>query len=67
MTPPRYFVIIHSQNGQNAIPMTDDCGDVKMFDLESEAMQAAEENDMARTFGWDVFMLGVGVNGGDAL
>jgi hypothetical protein len=62
-----YFVMVHNQRGTAVLPMVEESGEVSMFASVTEAVDAANENDMAIAFGYDVFMAGAGIDGGDGI
>jgi hypothetical protein len=56
-----FFIMIYSQNGDSAMPMTDgDSGDVKFFGTEDEARIAGNEHFYAKAFGFEIFEIGLG-------
>lgn len=58
--------MIHNQRGTAVIPLTLE-DEVAMFETQEEAMEAAYNNDMAVAFGFDLFMAGNGIDGGDGI
>lgn len=62
----RFFVMIHTQRGNAVTPLTRG-GEVAMFDSQQEALEAANFNDMASCFGFDVFQMGCGCEGESAI
>jgi len=63
----KFFVMIHAQGGQCVIPLTEEDGEVAMFEDVDSATSAAWDNDMAASFGYDIFQMGHGVDGGDGI
>ncbi len=63
-----YFIMIHNQRGTAVLPMTCEEGEeVAMFGTIDEATEAANTHDMCIAFGWDLFQVGCGIDGGDGL
>lgn len=63
----RFFVMLHSQRGDRVLPLVEENGEVCMFDSTSDAVEAANENDFAVAFGFDVFQMFCGIDGQGAL
>ena len=54
-----YFVIIHHPNGR-VYPLIEDDDNMAMFKTASDANVAGYENDLAATYGFEIFELGNG-------
>ena len=55
-----YFVMLNTQPG-GITPMTDENGELAMFELLSSASEAAINNPLGAHFGYEVFERGCGV------
>lgn len=62
----KFFVMIHRQDGSGVLPLTSD-GEVAMFSTMEEAMDAGDNDDMAISFGFDVYQMCGGIDGRDGL
>lgn len=62
-----YFIMLHHQRGGGVTPLMDKDDNVAMFATVEEATDAASSQIMAQAFGWDLFAVGGGIDGGDGL
>ena len=56
-----YFVVLNHAKEEDYFPLTDDKGDLIMFETETKATLAAETNTLGNFFGFEVFELGGGL------
>jgi len=56
-----FFVMLWNQKSTLLVPMTEEDGELSMYQTAEEAHTAGEENHMGKHFGFDVFEAGEGV------